>query len=98
MSGWKLLTRSLYDKGGGPLPRAAFETHECGNYALERAKAYGLIQFKRRAYFAEWELTQLGRDWCEGRATIHVRRKGWQVVKKPERCATWLAALPRCAV
>lgn len=86
MSGWKVLVRSLDDKGGGPLPRAAFDSGTtAGRYALDVAKKRGLIRHVRRAYWSLWELTPLGREWCEGR----------KEVTKHGSAATWLHALPR---
>lgn len=85
MSGWKLIVRSLHDKGGGPLPRAAFEDGSTGSYALEKAKAHGLIRYVRRAYWSLWELTPLGFDWCAGR--VEITKRG--------PVSTWLHALPK---
>jgi DNA-directed RNA polymerase specialized sigma24 family protein len=74
MSGWKIITKSLYAKGGGPLPRKAFDEDFRSDYAasaaLDESRKRGLVSLARRAYFYEWALTLNGIDWCEGRLVI----------------------------
>lgn len=94
MSAWKLIAKELY-AAGHPLASTEF-MHGSRRDAFEAAKR-GIVQ-RANGTRAErggnaqtlWELTPLGREWCEGRAMPEYRRPGgycW--------IATWLRALPQ---
>lgn len=98
MSGWRILVKQLHEIGGGPARRVEFDTLPtliAGTQALTRAKQLGLIESHIRGYRWKWTLTDLGRDWCEGRVDIvgvQISRIGGPVLRP---VATWLKALPK---
>lgn len=101
MSAWRILVRRLYDLGGGPLPRPAFdntgdELGEQWKAQLVPAIRHGLIQSGKHKYGWRWTLTQRGRDWCEGRYEVVERLDNRRKGRGPQQIkATWLVALPR---
>lgn len=100
MSGWKIRVRKLYEMGGGPLPRSAFDPMDTSlgtkeNGAMAPAVAHGLAVAQRRKFQWLWTLTPKGRDWCEGRVTIVEKRHTGKGRGQHQMVATWLHALPR---
>lgn len=99
MSAWKIATRRLYDMGGGPLHSPRF-VGELNPEAACHAKAHGMMLNAGHGPRALWTLTQLGRDWCEGRIVVAIierqtGRKGWPKGARLKARATWLMSLPR---
>lgn len=93
MSAWRLIARELYQTGR---QMASTEFMDGTRRDVFEAAKRGIVQ-RANGTRAErggnvqtlWELTPLGRDWCEGRAVPEYRRPGgYQWV------ATWLRALP----
>ena len=104
MSAWRIITKALYAAGGGPVHTSAFDTCELSYHGfwngIERAGHLGLIVntvsgFSGADAAGRWELTDRGRDWCDGR--IVVCHPEWDRGKKKAQrpVATWLKALPR---
>jgi hypothetical protein len=87
MSAWKLIAQELH-QAGRPL-----RWEEMAGYSrqdMQRARYMGVAECVGGTGRYRWQLTQLGRDWCEGRAVPEYRRPGgyfWT--------ATWLRALPQ---
>lgn len=98
MSGWMVIVRDLYDAGGGPLQREQFDRHYAGGltgYAFTRAKDLGMMESHQKGYKWWWALTQLGRDWCEGRVEVEGAVYGPGGKREGTTKATWLMALPK---
>jgi hypothetical protein len=98
MSAWRALVRNLYEIGGGPAPRRAFDnlpTLSAARGGLNCARDFGLIKARLQTCDWVWTLTDLGRDWCEGRVAIVgvMNKPRGRPVLRP--VATWLKALPR---
>jgi hypothetical protein len=95
MSGWRLVTRELYN-ASKPMLRADFAENKVGGEvetSLRYAKALGLVESRRPGLRNVWSITDKGRDWCEGRISIqHIKPRSQG--GKWTACATWLAALP----
>ena len=88
MSAWKLAARELY-AASRPLRSGEMMTTDA--IGLRDARRMGLAERQEHnsAGEAVWQLTQRGRDWCEGRTQLNYKRPGgycW--------AATWLRALP----
>lgn len=87
MSNWKLIARELH-AAGRPM-----RWEEMGGFSrqdMQRARLMGVVQCVGYPGHYRWALTQVGRDWCEGRAVQQYSRPGgYQWV------ATWLRALPQ---
>ena len=74
MSAWKILAKSLYAKGGGPLPRKAFDegvtTEAAACHGVQVAKKHGVFTLGRHEKQWVYTLTEKGIAWCEGSVTI----------------------------
>lgn len=74
MSAWKILTKSLYAKGGGPLPRKAFDegvtTEAASQHGVQEAVKHGLFTLRRHENQWLYMLTEKGVAWCEGSVMI----------------------------
>ena len=68
---WKVATKALYDAGGGPIKRIDFWpptiTGQDKGSSLTKAARLGLMERRNRGFVWRWNLTDKGRDWCEGR-------------------------------
>ena len=72
------------------------------DHGLRRAEQLGLVDHIERGRAAgggRWAVTEVGRDWCEGRVEIggrapeaRIERRGRGKIRPR---ATWLRALPR---
>ena len=104
MSAWRIITRALYAAGGGPVTTKAFDTCELSHdgfwNGIERAGKLGLIRntvsgFNGVSATGRWELTDKGRDWCDGRIVVccPIWDRGRTKAHRP--VATWLMSLPR---
>lgn len=99
MSGWKIRVQRLHSLGGGPLPRSAFDPRDTtlgmkDKDVMSPAVKHGLVKPTRHKFTWTWELTEKGRDWCEGRLKIvETHRKGSGRGRRAF-VATWLKALP----
>ena len=102
MSGWKIITRKLYD-AGKPMPARKIDDGYCtygGLFsALREARDIGMIVNTLRGTNGHdggrWAITPMGIDWAEGR--IEVCRPHWDrgSTRAHRPVATWLKALPR---
>lgn len=99
MSAWKIRLRRLYDAGGGPLQRRAFDPMDTvlddETEPMGPAIRHGLVTSQRVKFVWLWTLTPRGRDWCEGRITLTEEKRGTSGRGKMQTVATWLSALPR---
>lgn len=98
MSAWRIVVRRLHSIGGkGPRGRfdIDFASQEQSNWAIERAKELNLIRCTKRGRFGHWELTPLGREFCEGRADVRSVLTGAGHRPREFIAVTWLASLPR---
>lgn len=76
MSAWKVLIKSLYAKGGGPLPKIVFDTissEGASKAGMCYARSQGLATVQRLAKQWQWSLTATGVAWCEGRYHVGCR-------------------------
>lgn len=94
MSGWKIVTRELYE-AGRPMRADQFTLNAAASdpaTALHQARILGLVESRRHHYTWAWHLTDKGRAWCEGAITVkHVRPMSQG--GKRALCATWLAPI-----
>jgi DNA-binding NarL/FixJ family response regulator len=86
MTHWQTITRALHAKGGGPLRRVQFDhelaTDGLASTAIGRARELGLVVATGRYGASTWSLTDLGREWCEGRALIV--DSAWRAIAESE--------------
>jgi hypothetical protein len=97
MSAWRLAVRTLYEIG--PSTSLRVDVYAGGvdvKNALTQAAKLGLVHSPGRNGSGVWSLTQLGVDWCEGRAVelLAPRTRG-SVGQRMRFAATWLSSLPR---
>jgi hypothetical protein len=103
MSAWRIITKALYAAGGGPVHTSAFDNAELSYdgfwHGIERAGNLGMIVNTVSGWgVAErgrWALTDMGRDWCEGRIAVCCPLWDRGRTKAQRPVATWLKALPR---
>jgi hypothetical protein len=89
MSHWRLVVRELNERG--PLHWAQIMSGP--QHGLNAAAELGFVQ-RPGCATGVWSITELGRQWCEGRVQVVTTWPG-RPGRKHMLAATWLHALPK---